>query len=246
MLIKLHNLTTFLLLGEFILIIGILASLIVGFILIYAFNQFQFRDKVHGIFIRLGIKIKEWLHPLKMKLLPQKSMPLVWCSLGDKTSEKGENGLSFIEYHGDGKAVKELIGRQLVRRTNNKEGQHYIYFAFTENQADQFRQKPIVIEIEYLDRDKGLDGSTTDDGKRGLSLQYDSVGAGKESSFKHAGEIFFTKSDDWKWVGFNINNANFQRRQQHEADFRLACRYPNKERDYDIYTRCVVVRPRLS
>lgn|GEM_PF-7025790 len=230
------------------MIIGIVTSLLVGFIFIYIFNQFRFRDKVHAIFIHLGAKIKESLHPLKMKLFPQKqkSMPWVWCRLGDKNSERGENGLSFVKYHGDGKAVKDLIGKQLVRRTNNKEGQHYIYFAFKENQADHFRQKPIVIEIEYLDRDKGLEGSTSDNRERGLSLQYDSVGAGEEFCFKHAGEIFFTTSEDWKWVGFDINDANFQGRQQHEADFRVACRHPNKKRDYDIYIRRVVARPNFS
>jgi len=169
------------------------------------------------------------------KKRPSKQSPAISCILGNPESESGKDSLKFVSYYDDGNAVKELHENVLVRRSDNKTGQHYLYFAIKDDLAEDFRNKPVLVVVEYFDLDQDAEGN--DKGKRGLTLKYDGKGNGKENIFKKGGEILFTSSNTWKFGVFIINDGFFRKRQQGVADFRLACVSPNQKRDYDIIIR---------
>lgn len=190
--------------------------------------------------------LKRWLFVNSVFIHWCRSQPLtsdryVSCTLGHSASENGRDGISLIDFKGDGSTVREIVGKEWVRRTDNKNYMHYFYFAFNDDRLANFRNKPIIILIEYLDQDQGEAGSHRDDGKRGLTLKYDSAGNDFDSRWKVAGGVAFTDiNGSWKWAGFNIEDGNFQRRQNDVGDFRIGCRYANPKKDYDLYLRRVM------
>lgn len=178
------------------------------------------------------------------KKRPSKQSPAISCILGSPKSETGEGGLKFVSYYDDGSAVKELYENVLVRRSDNKADQHYLYFAIKDDLAKDFRNKPVIVIVEYFDLDQDAEGN--DKGKRGLTLKYDGKGNGIQNIFKKGGKILFTSSNTWKLGVFTINDGFFRKRQQGVADFRLACLYPNQERDYDIIIRKIMMVPLIE
>jgi len=173
-----------------------------------------------------------------------KQSPAISCILGNPESESGKGSLKFVSYYDDGNAVKELHENVLVRRSDNKTGQHYLYFAIKDDLAEDFRNEPVLVVVEYFDLDQDAEGN--DKGKRGLTLKYDGKGNGIENIFKKGGEILFTNSNTWKFGVFIINDGFFRKRQQRIADFRLACVSPSQKRDYDIFIRKVMLVPLIE
>ncbi len=178
------------------------------------------------------------------KKRPSKKSPAICCILGNPESESGKGGLKFVSYHDDGRGAKELCENVLARRTNNKNGQHYLYFAIENNLAKDFRNKLVLVVVEYFDLNQSAEGNNK--GKRGLTLQYDGKGDGIKNIFKKSGETLFTNSNTWKFGVFTINDGFFRKRQQGVADFRLSCIHPNQKTDYDIIIRKVVMVPLIE
>lgn len=175
---------------------------------------------------------------------PSIQSPAISCILGNSESESGKGGLKFVPYSDDGRAVKKPYDNVLVRISDNKAGQHYLYFAIKDDLIGNFRNKPVLVVVEYFDQDQGAEGS--DKGKRGITLKYDGKGNGIENIFKQCREILFTSSNAWKLGVFTINDGFFRKRQQRVADFRLACISPNPQSDYDIIIRKTMMVPLIK
>ena len=224
-----------------VIIYGIMGSLIAGLLIAYAIDK-TWRTKVNRFLLIIWLNVKSIYMRIFSKTHTTCSDRIATCILGDPVSETGRDGIILIDFKGDGSTVKEIVEKELVRRTDNKNNNLYFYFAFTEGTVERFRLRPIVILVEYLDRDQGDGGSTKDDARRGLSLLYDGLGTDFESSFKIAGAAAFTEiNGSWKWAGFNITDGHFHRRQNKVGDFRVGCRYANPKRDYELYLRRVMV-----
>jgi len=252
------------------IIIGIVVTVIGGLIVGYLTLR-KFRTEVNKLFIWLWLHlkifvVKYWIWLVAIILTSAsvylylhfsnlwifliaysiwvsilKQSPAIFCILGDPKSEAGENGLKFVDYYDDGRVYKELHENALARRSDNKTGQHYIYFAINDDRAQDFRNKSVLMVVEYFDLDQEAEGN--DKGKRGLTLKYDGKGDGIENIFRKDEEILFTSSNTWKFGVFSINDGFFRKRQQGVADFRLACMYANPKRDYDIVVKKVMLIP---
>lgn len=112
-----------------------------------------------------------------------KLTPALYCILGDKDSESGTTGLKFIDYHDDGKAIRELYNDRYIRRSDNRNSQYYLYFAIEDFIVRAFRGKPVLLALEYLDLDDLKNN-------RGIQLEYDAKGKGVENKFKKGGKSF--------------------------------------------------------
>jgi len=222
-------------------ILGLFLALTFGLTIAYITNPFWRRKVNHTIQVmRLGIK--EFWDSRFSKTPAIKNFQTAICKLGDPRSEDGRDGIYLVDFKDDGSSVREIVDKEWVRRTDNRSENLYFYFALRGDFAEYFRSKPLLILVEYLDRNEGFDGSTKDDGKRGLYLLYDAIGDDHDSIFKKAGQIGFTEIDGvWKWAGFNVKDGFFKRRQQGIGDFRIGCRYPNLHRDYNLYLRRVML-----
>lgn len=199
----------------------------------------EYRKKINRSFIKIPLEIAS-LFSYVFKREKAVIGKFAFCKLGDPNSESGADGISYINFKDDGKAVREIVDTEYVRRTNNRNGDLYLYFSFREDVVEKFRNRPIILLIEYLDRDAGNNGSTEDSGKRGLRLKYDSLGEEFDARWKMAGQVNFTEIEGgWKWAGFNIDDGYFHRRQNRTGDFRVACRYASPKRDYDLFVRRV-------
>jgi len=222
-------------------ILGVVASLIAGLIIAYTIDK-NCRLWINRLFLKIWLSIKSGWGRIFSKTATTYNDKIAACILGDSASENGQDGIILFDFKDDGSTVKEIVGKDWARRTDNKNNNLYFYFAFTESIVNHFRARSIVILVEYFDRDQGKDCATKDDGKRGLSLQYDGLGTDFECYFKKAGQVAFTEiNGNWKWVGFNITDGHFYRRQNKVGDFRIGCRYANPKRDYDLYLRRVMV-----
>jgi hypothetical protein len=167
--------------------------------------------------------------------------PAVWCELGNSPSESGAYGLRLVEFSGDGMAPLDHIGDSRVRRTDNRLGHHYVYFAIDDSRTSEFRSRRVLLIVEYFDLNQHLIGP--DEGKRGLAIHYDARGTGIEAEFKRASTILFQSTMQWRYAAVPIDDAFFEHRQQGVADIRFSSRTATPDRDYNIAIRRVAIVP---
>ncbi|PJJ56011.1 hypothetical protein CLV56_0215 [Mumia flava] len=113
-------------------------------------------------------------------------------------------GLTQVE-QGDGQTTPVVIGGQSARRTVGT-GAKYLYVDIDDAIA---YDSPYVacIRAEYYD-----------EGKDGLSLQYDS----QAGAYASAGTVVRADTQEWQTAAFNVVDGRFANRENGGTDFRLA------------------------
>lgn len=206
--------------------------LILTLLLLRKFNQLS----LNTILISYTIWITIWIFYIAKK--KKNISKIVSCKLGNKQSENGENGLIYIRYE-DGDGKREIFQTEKVMRTDISSGQIYLYFTFRDDVQKYFRKaKSVIIIVEYYDPQSD---SLKDEA---FNIQYDSKDKNHPNiKFKSTNKHNFKLTNIWEIASFQINDGNFQRRQQNKADFRIRCRTRRPKKDFeiiDLYVRKVI------
>jgi hypothetical protein len=159
------------------------------------------------------------------------------CLLGWEEREAGANGLQHV-FYSDGKTQLVPFQDYIVRRTDVKERQYYMYFRIRDDIVQHFRDAPsVIIGVEFFDfSEPEFHGHAFD-------LQYDSTDmTDPRPSFKHSSAIAFENTGTWKLKTVEIRDGSFSRSQQGIADFRVNCQLrPARHKTlYDLYVRRIV------
>lgn len=132
-------------------------------------------------------------------------------SLRAGDGEPIEEGITWVQFEGDGLAYITTEGDRNVFQTDPASGQHQIYAniddAFIKN-GEPTRE--VWMSVEYYD--VGTDS---------FAVQYDSGPDGIPAAFKTAQVVQKTDSGDFRTVIIHLTDASFDNRQQGVADFRI-------------------------
>jgi len=146
------------------------------------------------------------------QLVPPK--PVATIALG---SQCETNGLTPVNTEGDGEINRAKIGEaecyQLVRQENRPAG--YLYLQI----ASELKDPPFTNALAMVEY---FDGTPSDGGRRGLTVQYDA----QHGVYANVQPLNLGGSDTWQEATFYLPRPLFQNRQNSGADFRVCAGSP--------------------